>query len=406
MKIIVAVVVYNRFKNIQRWISCWQQCDTSESELVVIHTGDEVEKFKSVCGDVATYIHRANVGFDIGCLQDVCKERLPGFPNDWDYLLWCTDDTFPMCKDFIDPFIEKMVKPVGLTCMQISVSSPGNIIHVRTTGFCISKYVSQRLTFPVDPIKTKQDCYHFEHRGGDRILSQQVRKMGFDVVQVAPSKVSPMWDSGFWKRLDRMAEHINVFGGNMSTGNKVTFICTIYNTYPQIISSLLLQTHKNWELFLIHDGQAPDSVRSVIPNDERINFIETKERVGNWGHKNRQWALKEFELGDYVVVTNADNFYVPVFIEYMLKGFKTHTAVASYCSEMVHSYKAWQTIPCRLERGFIDTGGVMVKADIAKEVGWRDVETHSSDWVYLQDIAAKYSWRNFIKVTGNLFVHN
>lgn len=409
MKIIVAIVVYNRFDNLKHWVRCWKDIDErNEAELVIIHTGTEVEKFKSVCEGV-TYIHRENIGFDIGCFQDVCRERLQGFPNDWDYILWCTDDTFPMSKNFIEPFITEIEKPnVGLSCMQISKSKPGNIIHVRTTGFCISKETSLRLTFPADPVKTKQDCYLFEHRAGKKTLCEQVRAMGFDVIQVAPNATSPLWDSGFWKRLDRQAEHDAVFPSQKKSGDKVTFICTIYNSYPQIISSLMLQTHQNWELILIHDGPASDSVKSSIDiTDGRVKFIETKERVGNWGHKNRQWALNEIELGDFVVVTNSDNYYTPVFIEYMLKGFKkSHTAVATFCSEMTHSYKAWQTIPCKTELGYIDSGGVMVKSDIAKEVGWRDTESHSSDFTYFSDIAAKYSWGNFISVKGNLFVHN
>ena len=277
MKILVTIVVYNRFVNLQRWLNCWKQCNTENSELIVIHTGDEVQKFQTACNNIATYIHRQNIGFDIGSFQDVCKERLQGFPNDWDYLLWCTDDTFPMTKDFIAPFVNIIDShTVGLSCMQISKSKPGNIVHVRTTGFCIPKEVANRLTFPADPIKTKQECYHFEHRGGKQILSEQIRSMVLDVVQVAPNASSPLWDSGFWKRLDRQREHDSVFGYKQSTGDKVTIIATIYDSYPQIISSLLLQTHKNWQLYLIHDGPAPDSVKSVIPSDDRIKFIEYK----------------------------------------------------------------------------------------------------------------------------------
>lgn len=407
MKIIVAVIVYNRFENLKHWLKYWKQCETNNAELIVIHTGDEVEKYKSICEGV-TYINRKNIGFDIGSFQDVCKERLQGFPNDWDFLLWCTDDTFPMQKDFITPFIEVIQKPdVGLACMQISKSSPGNVVHVRTTGICLSKEVSKRISFPADPVKTKQECYHFEHRGGRQTLTEQVRAMGLSVVQVATNDKSPLWDKGYWKRLDRQEEHDKVFGGGKPKGDKVTFICTIYNSYPQIISSLLLQTHQNWELILIHDGQAPDSVKSVIGNDERIRFIETLTRVGNWGHAHRQRALQEYDLGDYVVISNSDNYYVPTFIEYMLKGFaKSHTAVATYCDKIVHSYKAWDILPCKFERGFIDCGGVMIKSDIAKEVGWRVIDEHSADWIFFSDIAAKYSVRNFIPVKGCLFVHN
>lgn len=409
MKIVVCVCVYNRYQNLERWLSIWPQCDNKNAELIIIHTGDEVYKFKNICEKTRIkYIHRENIGMDIGCFQDVVRERLAGLDNNWDYILWCTDDVFPMTKDFIKPFIETLQKSnVGLSCMQISKSNPGGIWHVRTTGFCLSKEISKKLTFQADPIKTRQDCYNFEHRGKSKTLSEQIRAMGLDCTQVAPNKTSPLWDTGYWKRLDRESEHENVFPSGKAKGDKVTFICTIYNTYPQIISSLILQTHKNWELILIHDGPNDNNLRSIIPDDHRIKYIETEERKGNYGHHLRQWALKEFDLNEYTCITNADNYYTPVFIEYMLKGFKNnHTAVATYCTETVHSYKAWQILPAKLEKGFLDCGAVMIKSNIAKEVGWNNIEDHSADWLYFQDIAAKYSWKNFIPVKGALFVHN
>lgn len=423
MKIIVAIIVYNRYQNLERWLKCWQQCNQI-GQLVVIHTGDEVEKFKKVCihygikamphtetfERTVNYIHRPNIGFDIGSFQDVCKERLAGFDNDWDYLLWCTDDTFPMTKDFISPFIEKLQEPgVGISCMQLSAAvSP----HVRTTGFCITKETSLKIIFPVDPITTKTHCYFFEHRGGQKTFTNQIRNMGLSCEAVAPNKTSPFWDSGYWKRLDRENEHEQVFQTGKKKGDKVTFICTIYNSYPQIISCLLLQTHKNWELILIHDGPSSNGMLSYIPaDDKRITYIETKERQGNWGHGLRKWALDEIREGrlsdpDYIVITNADNYHVPAFTKSLLSGFESHTAVASYCESMVHSYIGWGVIPCRFERGFIDCAGVMVKRDIACEIGWRDIKTHSSDWEYFKDIADRYHSRNFIKVPGCLLVHN
>lgn len=407
-KIIVAVVVYNRLENVKRWVRCWKECQKENAELFIIHTGDEIEKFKAA-SEGAKYIHRQNQGFDIGCFQDVCRERLKDFPNDWTHLLWITDDTIPMTKDFISPFIKTLEDPrVGIAAMKISKSVAP---HVRTTGFCIKKEVANKLQFPSEPVTTKQQCYLFEHRGGNNTLTNQVRRLGLSCVQVARDSVSPLWDMGYWKRLDRYEEHEQTFPSGKQKGNKVTFICTIYNSYPQIISSLICQTHNNWELILIHDGPNETGLKKLVNGDPRINYIETKERIGNWGHYYRQWALNEIRQGnlpdtDYIVITNADNYYTPVFIEYMLKGFKTHTAVATYCETMTHSYKAWQVIPCRVERGYLDSGGVIVKKDIAVEIGWRDVEAHSSDWTYFSDIAAKYSAKNFIPVKGNLFVHN
>jgi len=418
MRILVTVIVYNRFENIRHWISCWKQADQTDAELVIIHNyyGDEVQRkrFSDYCTQHGVrYVARNKKGFDIGGFQDVCRERLEGFPNDWDYILWMTDDTFPMQKDFVKPFIESLKPGVGLSCMQISKSTPGNIIHVRTTGFAVSKEVALQITFPCDPVTTKQDCYIFEHRGGKNILSEQIRAMGLSVVQVAPNATSPLWDSGFWKRLDRINEHNKTFGFEQK-GDKVVFVCPIFNMYPQLISSLICQTHKNWELLLIHNGPCDSNLKNIISSyqDKRINFIEYPENTGQWGHVLRQWALNEIANdnmsdADYVVITNADNYHVPTYCEYMLRGFKKNPiAKAVYCSDMVHNYKAWQVIPCSLKVGFIDCAGVMVKRSVACEVGWRDTTGHSSDWTYFSDIITAYSHKSFEKVTGCLLVHN
>ncbi len=396
MKTIVAVIVYNRLENLKRWVTIWNECKPN-AQLVIIHTGPD--DWQQYCTG-AIYIKRKNIGFDIGAFQDVCWGRLKGFPE-WDYMLWCTDDTLPMTKDFITPFIKAFNNPkVGVSCMKISNEVR---THVRTTGFCIKRETAYKFTFPADPIITKQQCYMFEHRS-QKTLINQVKQMGLECVQVAPDQTSPLWDTGYLKRLDRLQEHYKVFPGKVPS-DKVTFICTVFNTYPQIISSLILQTHKNWELILIHDGPSENGMKSYIPKDERIKYIETDKRQGNYGHPLRQWALNEFELGDYTVISNADNYYVPPFTEYMLKGFN-HTAVATYCMGTIHSYKAWEVLPARLKRGYLDCGAVMVRSEIAKEVGWNNIKDHSADWFYFEDIANRYSWKSFLPVKGTLFVHN
>jgi hypothetical protein len=88
MKVIVSVIVYNRLNNVKRWIDCWKQCNTDNAELIIIHNDNgESEKFKAVCDQAGIkYIKRSNIGYDIGAFQDVCKERLKEFPNNWDYL--------------------------------------------------------------------------------------------------------------------------------------------------------------------------------------------------------------------------------------------------------------------------------------------------------------------------------
>lgn len=396
MHTVVSIVVYNRYSNIKRWITCWQQCKL-KGELVIVHNhyGDQtlMQKFKTLCDDnKIKYVPRDAPGFDIGAFMDVCKQRLTGFP-DYDYLLWCTDDCLPMQKDFITPFIDKIKQPgVGLSCMQISTTTQAP--HVRTTGFCISKEVAAKITFPVDPIKTKQDCYLFEHRAKDT-FTNQIRAMGLSCEQVAPNETSPLWDTGYHLRLDRKAEHEKVFGSPI-----VTFVCTIYKQYPQIISSLLMQTNPNWELWLIHNGPG----KCAIPDDKRIKFIQTEVNTENYGHQNRRDFLQKVET-EFCVITNADNWYSPPFVENMLRGFKPET-VATYSEKMAHSYINWGIINCRPERGFIDCGSVMLRTEEAKAVGFNDVLSHSADWTFFNDIIKRHGKQSFQEVKGMLFVHN
>jgi len=406
LKVVIAIVVYDRYKNIEKWLHCWKQCKQN-AELVIIHNYNEDERIKELCeANGVQYIRRKNIGFDIGAFQDVCRERLQGFPE-FDYIIWLTDDVMPMSKDFVTPFIDAVKKNgVGLSCMKISKEYAP---HVRTSMFCVSKETSLKITFSVDPIVTKQDCYYFEHRGRINTLTNQIRWMGLSCEQVGKDKDSLFWDTGFVKRLNRQKEWNDLFV--YKEDSKVTFICTIYQSFPQIISSLLMQTYKNWELLLLHDGPNDTGLKEIVENynDKRVIYIESEVRKNNFGHHLRDWALEEIKAGklndtDYIVITNADNYHVPVYCEYMLKGFKSGT-VATYCSDMVHSYQAWKIIPVELKRGFVDCAGVMVKKDAACSVGWKDM-SHSSDWTYFNKLMNKYGKNNFAKVTGCLLTHN
>jgi hypothetical protein len=405
-KTVVAVVVYDRYFNLVHWLECWEKCDRTGADLVVIHNTDNTEpQYSEVCEEHGVqYIKRKNIGYDIGAFQDLCRGRLGEFPQDWERVLWCTDDTFPMDFDFVKRFSDKMEPGVGVACMEISVHVTK---HIRTTGFMIDRPVAEKLNFPKDPVVTKQDCYLFEHREKTFVFYNQIFNLSLKVEQVAPRHDSPLWDTGYHRRLDRKREHLEKFG-EVKTGDMVLFVCPIYQSYPQIISSLLMQTHQNWRLYLVHDGPETKGVENYIPNDPRITFIVAPKRGGSWGHYIRQIGIEvNKDEADFVVVSNPDNYHVPTYCEYMLKAFKLRpSAVAAYCSQMVHSYKAWQVINCQLKRGFLDSAGVMVRSKKAAEVGWRDIETHSADWVYFTDLINRYGAHKFEKVEGCLIVHN
>ena len=442
-KNIVVIVVYNRYENLVRWLDCWEKCDKEDSQFVVIHNYDakvDYPKYKALCKQRGvTYIQRRNRGMDIGAFQDVVKERLTGFDNDWDTLLWITDDFIPMRKDFVKVFTSQMKIGVAIVGNEISRE---NVLHLRTSGFCIKKDVSKKILFPVDPIQDKGQCYNFEH--GQFNLLKQIQRTKQKVLQATHNvQTAPLWDTEIRHYLKRMDEFHSVFSApvpepiSIPTTETVTFICPIYNSYPEILSSLINQTHKEWRLLLIHDGPNSTGLKELVEfhKDPRIIYIETPTRQEKWGHPIRQWALNEIKEGrlvpetEYIVITNGDNHLVPVFCEYLLTGFKKNpSAVATYCSQMVHGYLSnqittiipngvttmnnlrwenwrWGIIQCRLKLGYIDCSCAMIRKNVACEAGWRSMD-HSSDWIYFSDIIKTYGEDKWERVNGCLLIHN
>lgn len=405
MKVTIAIVVHNRLHNIQHFFECWQRCEKADTEIVVIHNYDvEAPEYRELCeANGAIYIRRRNIGYDVGVFQDIILNRLEGFPK-WERLLWFIDDLLIMAPDFVEQFNKAMKSGVGVACMEIS---PYVTRHIRTSGFMIDRPTAERLTFPADPVVTKQHCYLFEHRDKGNVFYNQVINMGLQVVQVAPKDKSPLWDSGYHRRLNRRAEHEAKFT-EYKTADKVLFICPIYKSYPAIISSLIMQTHENWILILIHDGPDTENISDLIPDDARINFMETPKHGGCWGHYIRQVGLQLFhDKADYLIVTNPDNYYGPPALEYMLKKFEKHpSAIAVYFSQIIHSYTNWKVMNCRLEVGFLDCGGVMVRAEVAAAVPWESISDHSADWIWFEAIIKKYGTGKFQSVDSILFIHN
>jgi len=207
-KTIVAIIVWNRFENLKLWINCWNQCNKMDAELVVVHNLEkDNNKYEQICKDNGIkYIPRENKGFDIGAFQDVCKERLKGFPNNWENLIWITDDCIPMSKDFVKEFLDRLTN-INIPCYEISKEVK---IHIRTTGFLVTKEMSKKLTFPKEKIETREDCYQFEHKSKTAFY-EQVVGMGKKPIMITDLRSSPLWDYGVRKHLNLMAKHEQIF---------------------------------------------------------------------------------------------------------------------------------------------------------------------------------------------------
>ena len=421
----VVILVFNRMKNLGYWLAIMGQVPRENVTFTVIHNCEisfpEVRKRVEAAG--AKYIPRQNVGMDIGAFQDVCRKRLPGFDYGYDFLLWFTDDCFAMKPSFVADFLAPFKDPLcGLTCLEISTQIK---THVRTTGFMLRKALAEKLKFPVDPVRTKEECYRFEHRG-PHTLREQVLGAGLKAVQISALRESSAWDSGGgghgW--INRRQEFEKVWSLNVR-GSKVVVIATAYETRPVLVESMLAQTFHNWELYLVHDGPAPNGFPRY--DDTRVHFIEEPGPRKHYGHPIREQYLEKVKSGKiegaYVVVTNHDNYHAPFFLEKLTRALDDNPdAPGAYCSAMVHNYAGfpgqvpapgkqnvedgYNIIQVKPERGYMDCACAMIRAPLAGAVGWPDY-SHSSDWTYLNSVAQKNGgWARFKVVPGVLLVHN
>ena len=181
-----------------------------------------------------------------------------------------------------------------------------------------------------------------------------------------------------------------------------------------LIGSFIVQTNPNWILHIIYDGVAPKEVLNVVEpfligihKDNRVHFYESPERYENYGHPNRKTMLEtiQTESNDFILMTNDDNYYVPVFIEYMIKAIDKHIGIVM-CNT-VHSHAQYDVHNSQLYENGIDMGAFIVKANIAKETGFNHIH-FSADGIYAEEChrtCVRYRMK-VVKINKPLFIHN
>ncbi len=179
-KILVGVIVYNRQRNIEKWLRAWNNADKYGAKLAVYHNHDGEEPPESMKTAILSYkpdfyIPRKNSGWDIAALQQLILQK--DVPYDWDVLVWFTDDFLPMKKDFLNSFIVQIKKPdVDMTGLVFESN------WIRSVGFAVKKTVAEKWKWPAYPITTRMECLRFENY--DFNFSVQTLNMGYKVSPV------------------------------------------------------------------------------------------------------------------------------------------------------------------------------------------------------------------------------
>ncbi len=197
---LVGVIVYNRIENVKHWVRCWPQCLCLDyAKLLIIKNQDGVtdDECQAICDAAGIQcIQRPNIGYDTGAFQDIVRGRISS-DYAWSNILWATDDTIPMRRDFWLHMRNVLHQDnVGLSACHLSWEY---VRHCRTTGYMLRREVAERLQFPADPVLTKDQCYDFEHRVNT--MYNQVQDMGYLVRQAADTFDHLMWDTDHYRHL-------------------------------------------------------------------------------------------------------------------------------------------------------------------------------------------------------------
>ena len=174
-----------------------------------------------------------------------------------------------------------------------------------------------------------------------------------------------------------------------------------------LIESFRAQTWTNWKLLLVHDGPIlvdKSLLLSRIQGDPKIELIETKERKNDHGHSHRPMAIEKLSSHPWLMLTNDDNYYMPVFLEWLLATGNSAKVSVVYC-DMIHSHKQWKAMPTNFRYRHLDLGGFIVRSSLAKQVPFTSVNFNADgDWI--DRLAAKATKRSIRKVNATLFCHN
>jgi len=177
-----------------------------------------------------------------------------------------------------------------------------------------------------------------------------------------------------------------------------------------LMDSFLMQTDPNWELTVLHDGWASDDVWNTVElyeNEPRIKYRQSEERYQQFGHPNRKMFLKELEPDptSYVLLTNDDNYNIPVMVEKILNMCDTETGMVYF--DTVHSHFDYNVLKSQIRVDQIDIGSFVVRADIAKEVGFNNFAFNGDGYYAVQ--CANMCLKNNLEIKyipRPLFIHN
>ena len=187
------------------------------------------------------------------------------------------------------------------------------------------------------------------------------------------------------------------------------------------VQSWINQSRPNWKLTIIHDGFDDTfvDVMSEFKNKhpDKIFFECTPHRFNDWGHSLREIGLRS-ALGDFVLLTNADNYYIPKTLEIINESiYRSDAKPDVVMFNMIHSHNnpggrnlpMYSFFEVDFKINSIDMGAAIVSTKLAKAAGFKD-KSYAADAYYFNEVYKtqinQNKALNLVKIPSVLLVHN
>ena len=188
------------------------------------------------------------------------------------------------------------------------------------------------------------------------------------------------------------------------------------------VQSIINQSQENWTLHIIHDGYNKIFVKImkkfISENSSKISYECSNVRFNDYGHSLREIGLKKAD-GDYVLITNADNYYVPKTLNFINQVIHSYTTPKPdvVMFDMIHSHEnagktkapSYSYFKVGYKRNRIDMGSALVERHLAQRAGFDD-KSYAADASYFEKILDEKNKSDeklfVVKIPRVLLVHN
>jgi glycosyltransferase involved in cell wall biosynthesis len=192
---------------------------------------------------------------------------------------------------------------------------------------------------------------------------------------------------------------------------KIEFVIPTYKDSDKLMGmlySLINQSNNNWVAHVVSDGNYDEfkDIEQHFCLNSQIKFSTIEGPNKDWGHTARNYGLENVSE-EWVVMTGADNYYMPDFVNEFLKISNVDPDYNFIFCNMIHNeahYNHYQLLEANMSEGNIDMGCFATKSKQSKQLKL-NTNSYIADWLFVEKFITLYPSR-INHINKVLYVHN